>query len=167
LKARDRDPARSPVVCKEIGAVDRGTLTQRDTYFEVPRGRLKLREEPGTGASLIAYERSDRPGQRESHYRIVEVANPDEMREALSAVLGIRAVVSKERRLFTVENVRVHLDRVDDLGDFIEFEAVAADDGDLGHSEGILADLRQSFGIRDADLVRGSYSDLSPTEGRI
>jgi adenylate cyclase class IV len=90
LKARDRDPARSLRVCRELGAEDKGTLVQRDTYFEVPRGRLKLREEPDAAATLIAYERPD-------------------------------LVVGKVRRLFIHEGVRIHLDRVDDLGDFIEF----------------------------------------------
>ena len=43
LKARDLDPIRSLAVCRELDADDRGTLWQRDTYFDVARGRLKLR----------------------------------------------------------------------------------------------------------------------------
>ena len=39
LKARDRDPVRSLEVCRQLGAADEGTLTQRDTYFEAPQGR--------------------------------------------------------------------------------------------------------------------------------
>jgi hypothetical protein len=42
-------------------------LVQRDTYFHVPRGRLKLREEKGATPHLIAYERLDLSGQRESY----------------------------------------------------------------------------------------------------
>ncbi len=59
-----------------------------------------------------------------------------------------------------MEGVRIHLDRVDGLGDFIEFEAVVADGQDLKASAPLLADLRRSFGIRDEDLLGGSYSDL-------
>lgn len=160
LKARDRDPARSVEVCLELGAEDGGTLIQRDTYFEVPRGRLKLREEPDVVANLIAYQRSDLPGEKESRYRLIEVREPAELREALAAVLGIIVVVTKARRLFFFEGVRIHLDLVDGLGDFIEFEGVAADGEDPEASTGLLADLRQSFGIRDEDLLRESYSDL-------
>jgi len=147
-------------VCGELGADDKGTLIQRDTYFEVTRGRLKLREEPDAVAYLTAYERPDCPGRKESRYRLIEVSEPVELRDALAATLGIAVVVSKARRLFIFEGVRIHLDRVDDLGEFIEFEGVAADGEDPGGFADLLADLRSSFGIRDADLLRESYSDL-------
>jgi adenylate cyclase, class 2 len=143
-----------------LGAEDKGTLRQRDTYFEVSRGRLKLREEAGVAAQLIAYERADLPGEKESRYRLVEVGEAAEMREALGAVLGISVVVSKVRRLFLFDGVRIHLDRVDELGDFIEFEGVVADGDDSEVFAGRLADLRQAFRIRDEDLLGGSYSDL-------
>lgn len=124
------------------------------------RGRLKLREEPGAVAQLIAYERPDLPGHRESSYRLIEVGEPAELREALAAVLGVSVVVTKVRRLFLLEAVRIHLDRVDGLGDFVELEAVAAAGQDPGDFAGPLAELRRSFAIEDADLVRESYSDL-------
>ena len=160
MKARDPDPARSVEVCGELGAEEKGTLIQRDTYFEVPQGRLKLREEPDAVAHLIAYERPDLPGLKESRYRLIEVREPAELREALAAVLGITVVVSKTRRLFILAGVRIHLDRVDGLGDFTEFEGVTVDGDDPGGYAELLVDLRQSFGIRDEDLLRESYSDL-------
>ena len=91
---------------------------------------------------------------------------PAELREALTAVLGIDVVVTKARRLFILEGVRIHLDRVDGLGDFIEFEGVAADGEDPGAFAELLADLRQSFGIRNEDLLGESYSDLSRSAAR-
>lgn len=160
MKARDRDRARSIRVCEELGAEDKGKLVQRDTYFEVPQGRLKLREEPDAVAHLIAYERPDLLGHKESRYRLVEVREPAEMREALAAVLGDAVVVNKARRLFIFEGVRIHLDRVDGLGDFVEFEGVAVDGVDPGGFARLLDDLRSSFGIRDKDLLRESYSDM-------
>ncbi len=159
LKARDRDPARSLQVCAQLGAEDQGTLTQRDTYFEVPRGRLKLREEPSR-ATLIAYERPDLAGNKESRYRLVEVPEPADLRSALENTLGITVVVSKSRRLFLHEGVRIHLDGVEGLGDFIEFEGVAADGEDPARFTSALDSLRDAFGIRDEDLLRESYSDL-------
>jgi predicted adenylyl cyclase CyaB len=71
-------------------------------------------------------------------------------------------VVTKSRRLFTFEGARIHLDRVEDLGDFIEFEGVAADGSDPARFTDLLDHLRRSFAIRDEDLLRESYSDLSP-----
>jgi adenylate cyclase, class 2 len=163
LKSRDRDPERSLWICEDLGAEDRGTLIQRDVYFDVPRGRLKIREEEGAAPRLIAYERPDLRGQRESRYRIVEVEDADELREALSAALGIRVVVTKARRLFVIEGVRIHLDRVDDLGNFIEFEGVVAPEDSDGSApfEALLTELRRTFGIREDDLVAESYSNLA------
>lgn len=111
-------------------------------------------------AHLIAYERPDFAEAKESRYRLIEVREPAELREALAVVLGVSVVVTKARRLFLFEGVRIHLDRVDGLGDFIEFEGVAADGEDPGFFTGRLADLRQSFGIREEDLLSKSYSDL-------
>jgi predicted adenylyl cyclase CyaB len=162
LKAKDRDRARSLEICRELGAEDHGTLNQRDTYFEVPRGRLKLREEPHAVATLIAYERPDLVGNKESRYRLIEVPDPAELRAALESVLGIKVVVAKSRRLFIHEGVRIHLDRVEGLGDFIEFEGVAIDGEDPARFTALLDDLRGSLGIRDEDLLRESYSDLLP-----
>jgi adenylate cyclase, class 2 len=148
-------------VCEAIGAEDRGLLVQRDTYFNVPHGRLKLREEDGGAPHLIAYERPDRVGGRESRYRIVEVDRVGELKAALSAALGVKAVVAKERRLFIWEgNVRIHLDVVEGLGAFIEFEAIASADSELTQEEAQVKRLRQRFEIEDAELIGGSYCDL-------
>lgn len=167
LKARDRHPARSLRICRELGAEDKGMLSQRDTYFEVPRGRLKLREEPDAVATLIAYERPDLIGTRESRYRLVEIPEPAALRDVLASTLGITALVSKARHLFLFEGVRIHLDRVDDLGDFIEFEGVAAGGDEPGHFGDLLDSLRGSLGIRDEDLVSESYADLLHAANRL
>lgn len=144
-----------------MGAEARGVLRQEDTYFDVPRGRLKLRRERGARAHLIAYERSNASGQRESQYRIVEVEDDIGLEAALTSALGVMAVVRKSRQLFIYKGVRIHLDRVDRLGDFIELEGVAApEDSDLTRFEALLADLRHSLGIQAADLLGSSYSDL-------
>jgi adenylate cyclase class 2 len=161
LKAIDPDPERSLKICEDLGAEPKGVLQQQDIYFNVPQGRLKLRRQNDAIDQLIAYQRSDRPGHRESSYRIVEVETGSELEAALASVLGVMTVVSKARRLFLWKGVRIHLDQVDSLGNFIEFEAVAAgESSDLGRFEVLLANLRRSFGIEDAHLVGDSYSDL-------
>lgn len=77
LKATDPDPFASLEVCRRLGAEDRGTIEQRDTYFAVARGGLKLREEQPGHPHLIQFERANEPQQRESRYRIIEgSANP-------------------------------------------------------------------------------------------
>lgn len=162
LKARDLDPERSLAVCHSVGAEPRGLLRQRDTYFAAPLGRLKLREEEGAAAQLIAYERGDLAAQRESTYRIVAAEDAAGLKAALTQTLGVRVVVSKERRLFVWRGVRIHLDRVDDLGSFLELEAVIVE-GALGpdDAERMIATLRRDLGIEIEDLIGQSYSDLA------
>lgn len=99
--------------------------------------------------------------QRESRYRIVEVDDAEELKATLAGALGVKVVVAKERRLFLWEgNVRIHLDAVEGMGDFIEFEAVAPPGSDLSREQAQVATLHNEFGITDADLIGGSYSDL-------
>jgi hypothetical protein len=92
LKASDPNPARSLQASLDIGAQDEGWLKQTDTYFRVPRGRLKLREE-GDVAWLISYERADETTARESRYRLVPVSDPTGLKEALGDALGVLVVV--------------------------------------------------------------------------
>lgn len=147
-------------VCASLGAEARGLLVQRDTYFEAPSGRLKLREESAAAPHLIAYRRADESDQRESRYRIVEVGQAGELIAALGSSLGVKVVVEKRRRLFLWRQVRIHLDLVEGLGSFIELEAVAAASSDLSLERQKVAALREEFGLADADLLAGSYSDL-------
>jgi len=136
LKAIDADPARTLERALAAGAEDRGVLRQRDTYFAVRHGRLKLREEEPGGATLIAYERPDTAAERVSDYRLVAIDDPEGLRAALTATDGIRAVVAKERRLLLWEgSVRIHLDAVEDLGTFVELEAVAGPGSDLAREQ--------------------------------
>ncbi len=121
---------------------------------------MKLRRERNAPAHLIAYERSDDSAPRESRYRIVEVGDDVELEAALAAALDIEAVVRKARQLYLWEGVRIHLDRVDGLGSFIELEGVTTADAGFERMEARLADLRRALEIEDADLIGGSYCDL-------
>jgi len=137
-------------------------LIQRDTYFNAREGRLKLREEEGSPAQLIAYERADLSGERTSYYRLVDIPYAEGLKAALATTLGIKVVVAKRRRLYLwEENVRIHLDAVEGLGDFIEFEAVASEDSDLKREEDQVRRLRRAFGIDDADVIGSSYGELA------
>lgn len=160
LKARDADPPRSLERALALGAEDRGEIEQRDSYFARARGRLKLREQTPGGAELIAYERSDTREPRSSAYRVVPVADPGRLRQALDAALGTLVVVVKRRRLLLWYEVRIHLDDVEGLGSHLELEAVAPRDSDLEAERQKLERLREVLRIDDAALVAESYSDL-------
>jgi len=161
MKARDPDPEGTLARCLALGAVDAGVLAQRDTYFMARRGRLKLRVEEGAlGGELIAYRRDDAREAVESGYVLAPVAAPEELAEALDAGLGTVVIVSKRRRLFLWEGVRIHLDEVEELGSFVELEAVLPDAGDVATARDKLTRLRASLGIADEALVSVGYADL-------
>ncbi len=159
LKAADRDPEATAAGCLALGATDRGELHQTDTYFLVRRGRLKLRTDE-SAAELIAYRRPDHPEATESTYVLAPVSAPDELAHALDAALGTVVIVSKRRRLFLWEGVRIHLDEVDGLGSFVEFEAVLPDAGDAETARGKVARLRAELGIEGDALISAGYADL-------
>jgi predicted adenylyl cyclase CyaB len=158
LKARDPDPGRSLHAALELGAEDHGWLQQLDTYFKVPTGRLKLREENET-AQLIYYERADEAVERVSSYVIVSVDEPEALKEALTAALGVLVAVEKSRRLLLWHEVRIHLDDVPGLGSFIELEAVATPESDPTTEYRHIEELRAALLITDGLIVATGYSD--------
>ncbi len=161
LKARCADLQEAAARSLALGASDRGVLAQRDTYYAARSGRLKLREDPVRGSELIAYRRPDTASARQSAYLLAPVAAPNELNEALSAALGDPVVVvSKQRHLLSWEGVRIHLDTVEELGTFIELEAVLPDAGDPEAARAKVERLREELSITDDTLVAGGYADL-------
>ncbi len=144
-----------------LGYVRRAILNQRDTFFRVANGKLKLREENG-GAVLIFYRR--RNGESGplmiSDYEIMSVADAARMLRIFDDALGAIAVVEKVRILMTRDNVRLHLDRVANLGQFGEIEAVIADGDDPERSRGAVDEILATLGVGHADLIDVSYFEL-------
>jgi adenylate cyclase class 2 len=160
LKARDADHVRSLAICRKLGAEDHGELWQRDTYFAVPHGGLKLREQRPGRPHLIQFERADQAQERESRYRIIEVDDAGTLVAALDDALGVRGAVEKSRRLFLWRDVRIHLDTVERLGTFVELEAVAPPHSDLVLEHERVAVLREALAITDDRLVPLGYAAL-------
>ena len=160
LKARTDDLGRAEGVCRDLGAACQWTRRQTDIYFRVADGRLKLRiEEPG-GAVLVRYYRPDAAAARDCQYDLTPIDDPAATLADLEARHGILVRVVKTRTLHLLDHVRIHLDRVEGLGTFLEFEAVMSPDRDDAATHGLLDRLRAAFGIAPSDLVGQSYSDL-------
>jgi predicted adenylyl cyclase CyaB len=159
-KARCADLAAArAVACQLCG--DASIIEQQcDTYFHVAHGRLKLREIEGQPAVLIAYRRPDTTEARTSAYRLVPVPDSASLKAALADTLGVRGTVRKRREIFLWKNVRIHLDRVEGLGDFIEFEAVLRPEEAESEGRRLLQVLVEQFLLQPAQLVGPSYSDL-------
>ena len=112
------------------------TVHQIDTYFyvtaekystisETCEPRLKLREiDEMTEAWLIYYERPNEDASRYSQYQLCKITDPSTFKVLLTAALGVKTVVKKQRELWMFNNTRIHLDTVADLGQFVELETV-------------------------------------------
>ncbi len=135
-------------------------ILQDDTFFACPNGRLKLRAFPSGEGQLIFYARADQAGPKESRYIISPTTSPDTLRAALTAAWGESGRVRKARTLFLVGRTRVHLDRVEGLGDFLELEVVLADDepaqAGVDEAHALLAKL----GVTAGQLIETAYVDL-------
>ncbi len=160
LKARLPDLAAARATAEKLATKRLGTQHQIDTYFDCRHGRLKLRQIDGLRAELIWYDRPDLKGPKTSNYRLVPVSNPVTLKNALAAALGVLQVVEKRREIFLFHNVRIHLDQVAGLGEFIEFEAVVGQEADEAVSHARLDELVTAFAIAPADKLARSYGEM-------
>ena len=142
-----------------LQAEHRRTMKQLDTYFNIPQGRLKLREINTDEAQLIYYERSDRAESRYSSYQVCDISEPTAFMQIATMAWGVKGVVEKQRELWIFGDTRIHLDEVRDLGQFVELETVIRNQTEEeAQAEHQL--VKDALGIKEEDLVSVSYSDL-------
>ena len=135
-------------------------IDQDDTFFAVPQGRLKLRQFADGGAELIHYQRPDSGDARASDYVVVPVPDAAALREALARACGVRGRVRKRRWLLRAGATRIHLDRVEGLGDFMELEVVLGPQQDDEEGTRIAEALMRELGLSEAPRLAGAYLDL-------
>jgi len=68
--------------------------------------------------------------------------------------------VRKRRAIYLHDDVRIHLDQVEGLGGFIEFEALVTESCDDASARAKLERLEKACQFRPEQLVEVSYSDL-------
>ena len=135
-------------------------IEQDDTFFHVPHGRLKLRQFGDGTAELIHYHRADSAQARASDYVRVPVSDPAGLREALARGCGLLGRVRKHRWLLLKANTRIHLDRVEGLGDFMELEVVLQDGQSDAAGVATAQALMVALGLQSAPPLAGAYLDL-------
>jgi adenylate cyclase class 2 len=172
LKARCGDLAYARDAALRLGAAPSACERQRDTFYNAREGRLKLREierwpgligthGPGTRhAELIWYDRPNHLDVRTSAYRLVAAPDPAGLHAALTAACGVRGVVAKDRTILLWRGVRIHLDTIDGLGTFVEFEAVLGPGLDPETAADLLGTLQQTLRIDEHDRIATAYADL-------
>jgi len=158
LKARIPSIGQAAHVARRLHARAKGILHQRDIYYKIPRGRLKLRMINRRSAELIFYSRPNKKGSRYSKYAILPVADMALVHSLCTKAFGTMVEVEKQRRLFLYKNSRIHVDDVRGLGTFIEFEVLVLH----GKRQAVqlMANLSEEFQIHRRAVVSGSYSDM-------
>jgi predicted adenylyl cyclase CyaB len=131
---------------------------QKDTYYKIRVGRLKLREIPGRESELIYYNRQESDDIRTSDYTVCKFPPEKSPGLILAQALGIIAVITKHRHIFIYRGARIYIDDVEGLGWFIEFEVPFGTD--RSQAEQIVNNLSKMFNIQKKDILRASYVDL-------
>ena len=140
---------------KNAGAENMGILKQKDVYYRVKKGLLKLRIENGS-FTLIKYLR-DEKGKRWSNYELLRLQglNPEKY---LNEIFDVEAVVEKKRKLYLYKNTRIHLDDVKTLGKFLELETLLT--SDRKDAVNRFNEIIKILNLDTAKQIRASYKNL-------
>jgi predicted adenylyl cyclase CyaB len=165
IKARVADLAALEARVAQIA--DRGPfdIEQDDRFYCCDGARLKLRVLAPDRGQLIRYRRADQAGPKLSDYEIAETSTPAQLATILDATLPSAGRVRKRCRLYLAGATRIHLDRVEGLGDFLELEVVLADGQTIADGASIAEVLLDRLGIDRAQLLEGAYVNLLAASG--
>jgi predicted adenylyl cyclase CyaB len=160
LKAHYEDDQQAVKRAQALNINREWTRTQVDTYYIVSDGKLKLRQVDGQQAELISYKRPEKANAKVSDYRLYHSKSGDVLHQVLSHVHEVDTQVVKQRTLYLWENVRIHIDRVESLGNFIEFEAVMSEQDDIKISQQRIDFLIEHFDIQPEHFIDTGYYEL-------
>ena len=132
-----------------LNPVYQGLDHQIDTYFNVQKGRLKLRE-GNIENSLINYDRKNISGSKQSEIILYKHEPNIALKNILTHQLGVKIIVDKKRKIYFIDNVKFHFDIVENLGTFIEVEAI---------------DMKEEFTIEELKIQCDKYFDFFELTG--
>lgn len=143
-----------------LNPIYKGIDHQIDSYFNVKKGRLKLREGNIENA-LINYDRADTANSKQSDVILYQHQPSASLKQILSHQLGIKVIVDKQRKIYFIGNVKFHFDQVKGLGTFLEVEAIDTEGNRSTASLQAQCDTyAKLFELEAKHFVDKSYSDL-------
>jgi predicted adenylyl cyclase CyaB len=160
IKARVRDFNEIRRRAEQLSDRPVEIISQEDTFFNSPQGRLKLRVLSQDKGQLIYYTRPDQEGPKRSDYHLFLTSDPENLKRVLTLAYGIRGIVKKTRYLYLVGQTRAHLDDVEGLGQFVELEVVLHEGQTDAEGQAIAEGLMAGLGVESGDLLEGAYMDL-------
>jgi len=162
IKAVLRNRQAAELIAQRLGGKGPEIIDQEDIFFACNNARLKLRIFDASRGELIRYKRPDLEGPRISEYTIAHTQDSLALRTILAETLGQIGSVKKRRTLYLIGQTRVHLDDVEGLGDFLEFEVVLHPEQSEAEGETVAREFIRQFGIAPGDLIARPYVDLLP-----
>ena len=160
IKAKCNDSKKIEAILLKQNAKYIGLDHQIDTYFNVPNGRLKLRQ-GNIECHLIFYNRQNQNAPKQSDVMLYKPQDAAILKDILIAANEVKVIVDKQRKIFFIDNVKFHIDKVKDLGSFMEIEAID-EDGAIGTKK-----LHEQcnfymtlLNVKNEDLLSDSYSDM-------
>ncbi|MFQ6086627.1 MAG: class IV adenylate cyclase [Candidatus Bathyarchaeia archaeon] len=138
-----------------------GTFQQTDIYFDVPKGRLKLRQINSEKTQLIYYERENISKPKRSDVFIIEIPEDKVFTALLKKILKVKTTVKKTREIYRHQRTQIHLDTVDSLGCYVEFERKTLNtQKEIERNTKLLEKLMETLEINPENLEKSSYGDL-------
>ena len=144
--------------------VSKGEDTQHDHYFYTKKGKLKLRI-GNIENSLIYYDRTEVKGLKNSKITLHKVhGDPHSLLDILSKTQDLIKIIKKQRRIYFIDNVKFHLDRVQGFGTFAEIEAISENNAiEKKTLQEQCLTYMEIFGLNNEMLVDKSYADMTPS----
>lgn len=158
FKAELRDLALARTLLRKIHATHLDTLEQTDTYYRLTDGRLKKRETKGQPTEVIFYHRENAARARLSRFTIYSQTQARQHFGAAELPVWVKVV--KVRELYMHSGVRIHLDKVEGLGTFIEFEALVTSQTPQATCYQAVELLKQALLPVMGEMLSHSYCDM-------
>lgn len=143
-------------ILEQIGAENKGMLKQKDVYYSIPNGLLKLRIENGN-ESLIFYNRNENDKNRWSDFEVLKFTN-GKGEKFFNKLFDVEIIVKKKRELFYYDDTRIHLDTVKFLGNFLELETLVIN-GKVD-AKNRFSKIISLLKLDESKQIRKSYRDL-------
>ncbi|WP_044349314.1 class IV adenylate cyclase [Dethiosulfatarculus sandiegensis] len=160
IKASISDLAYCDRKAKILAGTEPEIIKQEDIFFNCEKGKLKLRIFSKENGLLIFYNRPEATGPKTSEYYLSSTQEPHCLLDVLERAYGSCGKVKKIRKLYMIGRTRVHLDKVENLGNFLEFEVILQDGEEVIEGEKEAKQLMEAFNISETDLLSGAYIDM-------
>lgn len=167
IKAYLEEIASMETQLQQLGAVFQKSIRQSDTYFQHPIRNFAqtdeaLRIRNSDNQSYLTYKGPKLDSTSKTREELeIEIQKPEKFSNILKK-LGFSSVltVAKTRKIYSLDDITISLDNVDDLGDFIELETDVSDKEAIPSARGRLFTLLKQLDIPKEKSERRSYLEL-------